>query len=217
MPISFFYAKQGGLYAAMENTTLDEQTYDWLGRRGVALGRKSAFIVSRESPVFMDLSSAEEWLRKNSFLLVLEDEDDEPMTVDPGTRPTQTQYEECARIATEFREDVAGGTLMDLLRRESRHALLCKVGVRYWTSGFRLLALLAFERSLALCPEPATYFNLAVCRDDMGRTDLAAQAIARFYELVKTPEERSQAEAALKAYGKHHLIRDETHTVSEST
>jgi lipoprotein NlpI len=165
----------------------------------------------------MDLSSAEEWLRKNSFLLVLEDEDDESMTVDPVTRPTQTQYEECARIATEFREDVAGGTLMDLLRRETRHAFLCKVGVRYWSSGFRLLALLAFERSLALCPKAPTYFNLAVCRDDMGQADLAAQAIARFYELVKTPEERSQAEAALAAHGKHHLIRDETRTASQST
>ena len=65
---------------------------------------------------------------------------------------------------------------------------------------------MAYKRSIELQPEAATYFNLAVCLDDLGELDAAEKAIAGFYELVPTDEEKKQAEATLHQNGKVHLI-----------
>ena len=65
---------------------------------------------------------------------------------------------------------------------------------------------MAYKRSIELHPEAATYFNLAVCLDDLGELEEAKKAVTRFYELVSSDEEKEQAERMLHQNGKEHLI-----------
>lgn len=111
---------------------------------------------------------------------------------------------------------------MPLLERETDHGYVCQLGVWYWQCGHKQLAVACYHRSLEIEPEPATYFNLAVCLDDFaadleGNSELIYQArsgyiaeaiesLRSFYKLVSSPKERSSAEAMLKQNGKEHLI-----------
>ena len=72
-----------------------------------------------------------------------------------------------------------------------------------------MLASMAYKRSIELHPEAATYFNLAVCQDDLGNPEGARQSMEEFYKLVPTETERVQAEEMMRRHGKDHLIRPE--------
>jgi tetratricopeptide (TPR) repeat protein len=122
-------------------------------------------------------------------------------------KPTEEEYEECAKLAHEINEIAATGSLADLLPMETDHSYLCRLGIWYWSLGHRMLAAMAYERSIEIMAEPATYFNLAVCCDDMGQNDRAEKAMIRFYEIVPSKQERSQAETMLREENKEHLIR----------
>lgn len=121
--------------------------------------------------------------------------------------PTREQYAECARLAHEINEIAAMGRLAELLPHEVNHSYLCQMGVWYWSLGHLTLAKMAYKRSIEIHPEAPTYFNLAVCHDDMGEKELAEDSMDRFYELVSSSEERKQAEAMLHKQGKTHLVR----------
>ena len=126
---------------------------------------------------------------------------------DSGIGLTEEHYADCARIAHEINEIVAKGRLAELLPLENNPAYLCQVGIWYWSLGHRILARMAYERSIEISPEAPTYLNLAVCCDDMGEKDIAEVAMARFYELVSSREEREQVETMLRQHGKDHLVR----------
>ena len=67
MPISFFKTDKGEFYATIDPNYLNQETFEWLGRKRIDAGRKTAFTVAEESPVFNNVSDAEEWLKKNWF------------------------------------------------------------------------------------------------------------------------------------------------------
>jgi hypothetical protein len=202
MPISFFIAETGEFYCAM-GEKVDNETFDWLARNGIELGRKTSFKIKKESPAFGSISEAEPWLTENWFpgARWIKSASDE----DPS--PTTEHYEDCARLAHEANEIVAGSKLDRLLSAESDHSYLCKVGVWYWSLGHRRLALMAYRRSLEIQPEAATYFNLAVCHDDLGNRAEVMSAMEEFYKWVDSDEEREGAEEMLREQGKAHLIK----------
>jgi tetratricopeptide (TPR) repeat protein len=205
MPLSFFIAETGEFYASMDGTSLDGETYDWLSRNRIELGRKTSFKVAKESPKFDTIQEAETWLSVNWFPDARWVGDSSATVSDES--PNEEHYRECAQIANEINEISAGAKLAEILKFENDHSFLCKVGVWYWSIGHMRLALMAYRRSLELQPEAATYFNLAVCHDDLGEPDPATYAMNRFYDLVASDEERESAESMLREQGKEHLTR----------
>ena len=205
MTIAFFITDTGEFYANAEKTSLNEEVYNWLSENHIDLGRKSSFNVSQESPVFSTVAEAEIWLSENWFPDAIWTTDSSD--IDDETSPTEDDYQECARVAHEINEIAACGKLEEILKLEYNHSYLCQIGIWYWSLEHRQLAIMAYKRSIELQPEAATYFNLAVCLDDLGELDAAEKAIAGFYELVPTDEEKEQAEATLHQNGKVHLIR----------
>jgi hypothetical protein len=210
MPISFFFG-EGDLYANMDSISgkIDDETYGWLATRRIDLGRRASFPDAIDSPAFDTLESAEEWLRANWFLdqpRVLDVKDDED--VGSGYTPTEEDYEECARLAHEINEIAAMAKLSEILPLDSDHSFLCNTGIWFWKLGHKSLAVMAYKRSIELQPEAPTYFNLAVCIDDLGGQEPAKATMEKFYELVDSDEERGQAEGLLRAKGKAHLIRE---------
>ncbi len=204
MTISFFITDTGEFYANMEKTALNEGIYNWLSENHIDLGRKSSFKVAKESPIFATTADAEAWLTENWFPDTHWTLDSS--NIDDETDLTEEHYKECARVAHEINEPAACTKLAELLQLEYNHSYLCQIGVWYWSLEHRQLATMAYKRSIELQPEAATYFNLAVCLDDLGEFDAAEKAIAGFYELVSTDEEKEQAEATLHQNGKVHLI-----------
>lgn len=205
MTISFFITDTGEFYANMEKTSLNEEVYNWLSENHIDLGRESSLQVSKESPGFATTVEAEAWLTENWFpdaKWTTESSD-----IDDETGPTEEDYQECARVAHEINETAACAKLTEILHLEYNHSYLCQIGVWYWSLKHGQLATMAYKRSIELQPEAATYFNLAICLDDLGELDAAEKAIAGFYELVTTDEEKEQAEATLHQNGKVHLIR----------
>ena len=156
--------------------------------------------------MFDTIKDAEQWLTEHWFSESSSRLKENDHEVDPTLDPTGEHYQNCARIAHEINETAAMGRLAEILPLENNHTYLCEVGIWYWSIGHRMLATMTYERSIEICPEAPTYFNLAVCCDDMGQKDRAEAAIARFYELVATKEEREQAESTLREKGKDHLI-----------
>ena len=205
MTISFFITDTGEFYANMETTSLNEEVYNWLSKNHIDLGRESSFKASNESPIFATTTEAEAWLSENWFQDAKWTTDSSD--IDDETVPAEEDYKECARVAHEINETAACAKLAELLQLEYKHSYLCQIGVWYWSIKHRQLAIMAYKRSIELQPEAATYFNLAVCLDDLGELDAAGKAIAGFYELVSTDEEKEQAEATLHLNGKVHLIR----------
>ena len=121
--------------------------------------------------------------------------------------PTHDQYQKCAQTAHEYNEIFGSSELAELLERETDHAYACQIGVWYWQLGHRGMAILAYQRSLELQPEAPTYYNLAVCHDDLGNTNEAVGALCQFYELVQSTEERKSADSMLRQNRKEHLIK----------
>jgi lipoprotein NlpI len=109
-------------------------------------------------------------------------------------------------VAHEINEIAAMSNLTKLLSLETDHSYLCQVGVWYWSIGHKRLALMAYQRSIELQPEAPTFFNLAVCHDDLENFDLAEQSMKYFYEMVPSDEDREEAEAMLRQYKKGHLV-----------
>jgi hypothetical protein len=79
MSIKFFLTDTGELYADMEKTSFDDETYRWLSSRGIDLGRRSSFTISVESTLFDNFTEAEQWFsetlpksKKNEHELDLE-------------------------------------------------------------------------------------------------------------------------------------------------
>jgi tetratricopeptide (TPR) repeat protein len=205
MTIAFFITDTGEFYANMEKTSLNEEVYNWLSENHIDLGRESSFNVSQESPVFSTVAEAEIWLSENWFPDAKWGTD--YSEIDDETGPTEEDYQECARVAHEINEIAACAKLEEILQLEYNHSYLCQIGIWYWSLEHRQLAIMAYKRSIELQPEAATYFNMAVCLDDLGELDAAGKVIAGFYELVPTGEEKEQAEATLHQNGKVHLIR----------
>ena len=126
-------------------------------------------------------------------------------------------------MAHEFSEFIAVGNLGPLLEAENDHSYLCELGVWYWQLGHRELALACYRRSLQIHAEAPTYFNLAVCLDDIAsdlkgnsskirqrRREYIAEsvdALKSCFELVATSEELSSLQAMLKQNGKEHLVK----------
>ena len=125
---------------------------------------------------------------------------------DSENHPTEEHFNECARIAHEINEYAACAKLEEILPLEYNHSYLCQIGVWYFSIGHRQLAIMAYKRSIELHPEAATYFNLAVCFDDIGELEEAKKAVTCFYELVSSDKEKKQAEQMLYQNGKKHLI-----------
>ena len=94
----------------------------------------------------------------------------------------------------------------EILPLEYDYSYLCQIGVWYFSIGHRQLAIMVYKRSIELHPEAATYFNLAVCFDDIGELEEAKKAVTCFYELVSSDKEKKQAEQMLYQNGKKHLI-----------
>lgn len=117
--------------------------------------------------------------------------------------PIGEQYQECARVAHETTEAAAMGKLAELLRGETNHSDLCQIGIWYWSTGHRRLALMAYRRSIEIKPEAATYFNLAVCHDDLGEDDEADKAMKCFYAIVPSGDEMREAEKMLRENNRH--------------
>ena len=205
MPIAFFITDMGEFYADTEATTLDDEKFRWLSDNRIDMGRKTSFTVARESPLFTSLPEAEAWLTANWFPDARWSEDS--LDVDPETGLREQDYEECARVAHDINEIAAMARLSEILPLEDNHSYICSIGVWYWSLGHRRLALMAYRRSIELEPEAATYFNLAVCHDDLEELDAALQAMTHFYELVPSAEERQQAEEMLRQKGKNHLVK----------
>jgi tetratricopeptide (TPR) repeat protein len=205
MTIAFFITDTNEFYADMEGSSIDSETFQWLSDNRIEIGRKTSFTVTKESPVFNTLLGAECWLTENWF----------PdrhwhkgsSALDPEIGSTEENYQDCARVAHEINEFAAMGKLDKLLSIETDHSYMCQVGVWYWSIGHKQLALMAYKRSIELKPEAATYFNLAVCHDDMNDYEAAKHAITGFYKLVSSDDERENAEEMLKQHGKDHLIR----------
>lgn len=207
MPIAFFISKTGEFYADTERFTIDEETFNWLSNNRIDLGRKSSLGFSKESPIFDNFLDAAKWLKKHWFPNIEFKTDEADNAFESEEKPVTEEYEECARIAHEITEMDSVVRLAEILPRENNHSHLCEVGVWYWKLGHRRLATMAYRRSLEILPEAATYFNLAVCYDDMGAKDLAQEAMNEFYELVPSREEKEGAERMLHQNGKDHLIR----------
>jgi tetratricopeptide (TPR) repeat protein len=205
MPIRFFITDMGELYANMEETNVDDETFKWLSKNKIELGRKSSFKISMESPILETLPEAESWLTENLARDMVSR--NEPEIIDSNSRPTEEHYENCARLAHEINEYAGMGELDELLPLEKDHSFLCRIGIWYWSLGHKKLAIMAYKRSIQLQPEAATYFNLAVCYDDNGDRDSSLRAMAGFYQLVPTDNERESAENMLRQQGKEHLIR----------
>ncbi len=204
MTISFFITENDEFYASMEATSLNDEIYSWLSEKRIDLGRESSFPVAKRSPSFSTLVEAEAWLKANWFSngeLTTDFSD-----IDPETGPTEEHYKECARIAHEINEYTACAKLEELLELEKDHSYLCQFGVWYWSIGHKKLAVMSYKRSIDLHPEAATYFNLAVCLDDLEKLDEAKKAITSFYELVSSDGEKKQVENMLRQNGKAHLI-----------
>ncbi|MBT3274958.1 MAG: hypothetical protein HN368_17520 [Spirochaetales bacterium] len=163
MAITFFKAVNEGYYVAIEKTTRDEETYQWLLDRHMPLGRMSSFEIQQESPVFDTFAEAEKWLIENWHNKTNWNLDYTRADEDALCEPSQENYTRCAQIATESNEILASGQLGMILDREKNHSYCCSIGVWYWTLGHKALAVLAYERSIEIQPEAATYFNLAVC------------------------------------------------------
>jgi tetratricopeptide (TPR) repeat protein len=96
--------------------------------------------------------------------------------------------------------------LEEILPLEYDYSYLCQIGVWYFSIGHRQLAIMVYKRSIELHPEAATYFNLAVCFDDIGELEEAKKTVTCFYELVSSDKEKKQAEQMLYQNGKKHLI-----------
>lgn len=205
MNIAFFITDTGELYGDMDATSLDEEAFHWLSENQIDMGRRSSFTVTRESPMFTTLGEAETWLTENCF----QNPDDGGATsdIDPVMGPNETHYQECARLAHQVSEIVAMARLGELLPMAREHSYLCQVGIWFWSIGHRQLALMTYQRSIDLRPEAATYFNLAVCHDDLGNLDEAVEAMSVFYKIVPSADEQEQAEVILQQNGKGHLIR----------
>ncbi|HQP57253.1 MAG TPA: hypothetical protein PLN83_14195, partial [Syntrophorhabdus sp.] len=207
MPIAFFISKTGEFYADTERFTIDEETFNWLSNNRIDLGRKSSLGFSKESPVFDNFLDAAKWLKKHWFPNVEYKTDEADNAFESGEKPVTEEYEECARIAHEITEKDAIVRLAEILPREHNHSHLCEVGGWYWKLGHRWLASMAYRRSIEILPEAATYFNLALCYDDMGAKDLTQEAMNKFFELVPSGEEQEEAERMLHQNGKDYLIR----------
>ncbi len=122
-------------------------------------------------------------------------------------KTSEEDYKKCAQRAHELFE-IAGMTeLAGVLAREKDHAYACNVGIWFWSLGHKNMAKMCYERSIELKAEGSTYYNLAVCCDDLGNEEEAIQALRRFYEIVDDKEEIKAAENLLMENGKHHLIQ----------
>lgn len=205
MSIAFFITDTNEFYADMEGSSIDSETFQWLSENRIEIGRKTSFTVTKESPVFKTLLEAESWLTDNWFPDIHWDKDSSALVPEIG--PTEEHYQDCARVAHEINEFAAMAKLDKLLFLETDHSYVCQVGVWYWSIGHRQLALMAYKRSIELQPEAATYFNLAVCHDDMNDYDAAKRAMTGFYKLVPSDDERENAEGMLKQQGKDHLVQ----------
>jgi tetratricopeptide (TPR) repeat protein len=201
MHIKFFITDTGELHADMEGSSLDEEAFRWLSAKGIDLRRKSSFNVAKESRVFTSLLDAEYWVRFGNPL------DTRPeknlLAMGPELGPIGEHYRECARVAQETTETAAMERLADLLRVETDHSYLRQIGIWYWSTWHKRLAMMAFRRSIELRPEAATYFNLAVCYDDLGEHDEAYKAMKGFYALVPSRDEMRQAEKMLRGNDRH--------------
>ena len=208
MPISFFRTDEGEFYATIDPNYLNQETFEWLGRKRIDAGRKTAFTVAEESPVFDNVSEAEEWLKKNWFADRPDRFAEKRVLKDPDSGPCQDDYKECARDATDYNELAGMACLDQILPHERNHSYLCSIGIWYWQLGFMNMAVLAYERSIEIKVETPTLFNLAICLDDLGLQEKATQAIAEFYRIIDSEEEREQAESMLCDNDKNHLLRD---------
>jgi len=135
--------------------------------------------------------------------------------------PTREDFQKCAQVAHEFNELIAMAELGSLLEAENDHAYLCNVGIWYWQLGHRELASACYRRSLKIHPEANTYFNLAVCLDDMAcnlrgnsksikkvrksYTEEALVAIRLCYSMTTSAAQRSASRALLRQNGKNNL------------
>jgi tetratricopeptide (TPR) repeat protein len=139
------------------------------------------------------------------------------------SEPTSNEYVKCAEVAHEYNELLALGELGPLLEAERNHSYLCQLGVWYWDTGHKKLAIACYRRSLEIHSEGPTYFNLAVCLDDMaseleGDSDMivcarekyaagAIEAIMACYALTTSTKEQSSIKSMLTQNGKEHLAK----------
>ena len=156
MPISFFRTDEGEFYATIDPNYLNQETFEWLGRKRIDAGRKTAFTVAEESPVFSNVSEAEEWLKKNWFADRPDRFAEKRVLKDPDSGPSQDDYEECARDATDYNELAGMACLDQILPHERNHSYLCSIGIWYWQLGFMNMAVLAYERSIEIKVETPT-------------------------------------------------------------
>jgi len=134
------------------------------------------------------------------------------------------EYERCAKEAQTKSELHGVHELERALPRETNADMARSVGIWFWEQELKQMAFSCFLRSLAIRPEADTYFNLAVCLDDL-REELqkdhdifghnkemyangAARAMQNFYELA-TEKEVEECEKLLWMNGKDHLVRGE--------
>lgn len=136
-------------------------------------------------------------------------------------KPTREDYIKCAQVAHEYNELFALAELSSLLEAENNHSYLCQLGVWYWELGHKKLAEACYRRSLEIHAESPTYFNLAVCLDDMAAeiegdsnvltqeqyTIKAVEAIKACWELTPSKKERSSIRTMLRQNGKEHLTK----------
>lgn len=134
------------------------------------------------------------------------------------------EYERCANLARQRSELFGVHELEQVLPREKNHAFVREVGIWLWEQELLQMAFACFLRSLAIKPEADTYFNLAVCLDDLennveGEHDIfghdrgmyangAQRAMLGFYELAGAAE-IEECEGMLRMNGKGHLVRGE--------
>lgn len=122
-------------------------------------------------------------------------------------RPTEADYKTVAEIAGNNDGDlIAIGTLAGLLERETNHSDACNTGLWYWQLGLLRLAKMMYEHSIKIKPEAPTYFNLAVCCDDLGLEEEAICALCSYYNVVSDDKEKAKMEKLLAKNNKKHLI-----------
>ena len=120
--------------------------------------------------------------------------------------PNEEDYNEVAESAKDFNELIALGMLGELLEQEKDYSYACNVGVWFWRLGYKSLAKTMYEHSIKLKPDAPTYFNLAVCCDDLGLQEEAVVALSSYYRMNVNEAERKSAEELLLKDNKGYLI-----------
>ena len=88
------------------------------------------------------------------------------------------------------------------------HGGACQMGVWSWQEGDYPTAIRYYECSIQIDPQPPTYFNMAVCFDDMVDRPAAVAALRQFSITLRPPlHEVAGCEAMLRDNGKASLIK----------